>query len=99
MRHRPVRLLLPLLLQLPWMASAAPARTASGGVCADWLIADHADRDTVVALSPLQRRYPIDCIGPEWPVQDGSLEQSVALRPDLVLSGQYSATQIRQRLE
>src|SRR5690606_23568419 len=79
--------------------SAAPERILSLGLCADWLIAHHADRDNVVALSQLQRRYPIDWIGPEWPVHDGSLEQIVALRPDQVLSGQYSATQIRQRLE
>ncbi|HAQ73078.1 MAG TPA: ABC transporter substrate-binding protein, partial [Pseudomonas sp.] len=79
--------------------SAAPERILSLGLCADWLIAHHADRDNVVALSQLQRRYPIDWIGPEWPVHDGSLEQVVTLRPDLVLSGQYSATQIRQRLE
>ncbi|HJE30289.1 MAG TPA: hypothetical protein K8U95_14030 [Pseudomonas nitrititolerans] len=46
------------------MASAAPERILSLGLCADWLIAHHADRDNVVALSQLQRRYPIDWIGP-----------------------------------
>lgn len=79
--------------------SAAPQRILSLGLCADWLIAHHADRHTVAALSQLQRRYPIDWIGPEWPLHDGSLEQVVALRPDLVLAGQYSATLLRQRLQ
>jgi len=61
-----LRLAIPLLiltLALPgWVLAAAPQRILSLGLCADWLIAHHADRDNVVALSQLQRRYPIDWI-------------------------------------
>ncbi len=80
---------------------AAPQRAQrilSLDLCLDWLVAHHADRQRVVALSPLQERYPIDWIGPEWPLHDGSLEQIYALRPDLVVVGQYAAPLLRERL-
>jgi len=100
MINRIAQTVLAILCTFPGASySAAPERALSLGLCADWLLAHHADRAHVVALSQLQRRYPIDWIGPEWPMHDGSLEQIIALRPDLVLAGQFSATQLRQRLE
>lgn len=100
MINRIAPIILAILCALPGTShAAAPERILSLGLCADWLLAHHADRAHVVALSQMQRRYPIDWIGPEWPSHDGSLEQIIALRPDLVLAGQFSATQLRQRLE
>ena len=98
MRHRPACFLLALLL-LPWMASATPQRILSLDLCTDWLIAYHANRERVVALSQLQHRYPVHWIAPGWPLHDGNLEHIFALQPDLVLTGQFSAQQLRQRLQ
>ncbi len=78
---------------------APPERILSLDLCLDWLVAYHADRHNVVALSPLQKRYPIDWIGADWPLHDGSLEGIYALQPDLVLVGQYAAIMLRQRLQ
>lgn len=92
--------LLIMLLALPsWVLAATPQRILSLDLCLDWLVAHHADRQNVAALSALQKRYPIDWIGPEWPLHDGSLESIYALRPDLVLVGQYAAVMLRQRLQ
>jgi len=100
MINRITPIILAILCALPGTShAAAPTRVLSLGLCADWLLAHHADRNNVVALSQLQHRYPIEWIGPEWPSHDGSLEQIIALRPDLVLAGQFSATQLRQRLQ
>lgn len=93
-------LLLILLLTLSGQAHAAPPqRILSLDLCLDWLVAHHAERQKVVALSPLQKRYPIDWIGPDWPLHDGSLEGVYALQPDLVLVGQFAAIMLRQRLQ
>lgn len=92
-------LLLMLFLALPGGAHAAtPQRILSLDLCLDWLVAHHVDRQNVVALSPLQTRYPIDWIDIDWPLHDGSLERIYALQPDMVLVGQYAATMLRQRL-
>lgn len=93
-------LLLMLFLALPGGAhAAAPQRILSLDLCLDWLVAHHADRQNVVALSPLQTRYPIDWIDTDWPLHDGSLERIYALQPDMVLVGQYAAAMLRQRLQ
>ena len=92
--------LLFLLLALPgWAHAAAPQRILSLDLCLDWLVAHHADRHNVVALSPLQKRYPIDWIDADWPLHDGSLEGVYTLQPDLVLVGQFAAIMLRQRLQ
>ncbi len=92
--------LLIMLLTLPsGVLAATPQRILSLDLCLDWLVAHHADRQNVAALSALQRRYPIDWIDSEWPLHDGSLESVYALRPDLVLVGQYAAVMLRKRLQ
>lgn len=96
--------LLTLLLCITALAplagyGAAPQRILSLDLCLDWLVAHHADRQAVVALSPLHKRYPIDWIDAEWPWHDGSLERIYALQPDVVLVGQYAAVMLRQRLQ
>lgn len=92
--------LLIMLLALPgWAHAAVPQRIVSLDLCMDWLVAHHADRQSVVGLSQLQKRYPIDWIDTDWPLHDGSLEAIYTLQPDLILVGQYAATMLRQRLQ
>lgn len=79
-------------------AVAVPRRIVSLDLCTDWMLARYADRAQVRALSPLHRQYPVSWIDPHWPVHDGSLEQVVALQPDLVIAGQYNAPMLRSRL-
>jgi len=78
--------------------SSPPSKILSLDLCSDWLLAKYADRSRVVALSPLLKQYPVEWIGSEWPIHNGSLEQILQLKPDLVLSGEYNALLLRQRL-
>ena len=91
-------LLLTLMCLLASPVLAAPQRVVSLDLCVDWLVAHYLPQAQVAALSPMQKRYPIDWIGPSWPLHDGSLEQVYALNPDQVLVGQFAASQMRQRL-
>jgi len=97
-------LLMPLLLLLalpgPARADSTSAqRIVSLDLCLDWMVAHYLPPERVAALSQMQKRYPIDWIGPQWPSHDGSLEQIYALQPDLVVVGQYAGTLLRQRLQ
>lgn len=85
-------------LPAPTAAAEPPQRIVSLDLCMDWILAHHADPDRVAALSPLHRRYPIHWIGNDWPMHDGTLEQTFKLQPDLVLAGQFSALMLRERL-
>jgi len=78
--------------------AAAPTRIVSLDLCSDWLLAKYADRSQVAALSPLLKQHPVEWIGDEWPLHDGSLELILTLKPDLVLSGEFNALILRQRL-
>lgn len=78
--------------------SSSPTRILSLDLCSDWLLAKYVSRSQVVALSPLLKQYPVKWIGDEWPTHNGSLEQILNLQPDLVLSGEYNALLLRQRL-
>lgn len=95
-------LFLPLLLSLAQPAQAqtdnAAQRIVSLDLCLDWMVAHYLPSTRVAALSPMQRRYPIDWIGPQWPAHDGSLEQVYSLKPDRVVVGQFAAPLLRQRL-
>src|SRR4051794_25841909 len=100
MNTRTSHIILAILCLLPCTSHATPPqRILSLDLCMDWLVAHHAERQAVVALSPLQKRYPIDWIDADWPLHDGSLERIYALQPDLVLVGQYSGIMLRQRLQ
>ena len=68
-------------------------------LCSDWLLARYADRSQVLALSPLIHQYPVEWVGQNWPTHDGNLEQILELKPDLVISGEYNAMMLRQRLQ
>ena len=78
--------------------SSPPTKILSLDLCSDWLLAKYVDRSQVAALSPLLKQYPVEWIGDEWPIHNGSLEQILKLKPDLVLSGEYNAMLLRQRL-
>lgn len=67
-------------------------------LCSDWMLARRASRARVLALSPLIRQYPVDWMDKDWPTHNGSLEQILKLQPDLVLTGEYNAPLLRQRL-
>lgn len=100
--HPVVRVLLVALALHASVANAvwaAPQRIVSLDLCTDWMLVRHADRAQVRALSPLHRQYPVAWIDAQWPVHDGTLEQLVSLRPDLVMVGQYNATLLRARLQ
>ncbi|MBP9713846.1 MAG: hypothetical protein KBD60_09185 [Sterolibacterium sp.] len=97
----PQKLILLLLLLASWSAQAAqPAqRILSLDMCTDWMLARHADRSQVLALSPLHRQFPVAWLDNSWPVHDGTLERIVELRPDRIIAGQYTAQQLRARLK
>ncbi len=91
--------LVAILALLPSIgASSPPTKILSLDLCSDWLLAKYADHSQVVALSPLLKQYPVKWIGDKWPIHNGSLEQILQLKPDLVLSGEYNALILRQRL-
>lgn len=94
-----LKLVAVILTVLPLSGFAAtPSKVLSLDLCSDWLLAKYADRSQVVALSSFVKQYPVAWIGDEWPSHNGSLEQILKLKPDLVLSGEYNALLLRQRL-
>jgi iron complex transport system substrate-binding protein len=99
--HLPSALLAALLTLNAWPlnAQAQAQRVLSLDLCSDWMLARYADRAQVVALSPLNRRYPVAWLDANWPTHDGSLEQILQLKPDLVLAGEYNALLLRSRLQ
>jgi iron complex transport system substrate-binding protein len=102
MKNRlPTALLTALIILSAWplAAQAQAQRVLSLDLCSDWMLARYADRAQVLALSPLNRRYPVAWLDANWPVHDGSLEQILQLKPDLVLVGEYNALLLRNRLQ
>lgn len=89
-----------LCVCLALTATAQPARrVVSLDLCTDWMLARHAEPARVAALSPLHRQYPVDWLGKHWPAHDGTLERILALKPDLVITGEYNAPLLRRRLK
>lgn len=62
------------------------------------MLVKYASRSQVLALSPLIYQYPVNWVGKDWPTHDGSIEQILELKPDLVMTGEYNALLLRQRL-
>lgn len=77
---------------------AMPRRVVSLDLCTDWMLSRYAVPTHVAALSPLARRYPAPWMGARWSEHDGSLEAILQRHPDLVLTGQFNALQLRERL-
>ncbi len=74
-------------------------RVISLDLCTDWMLARYADHGQVAALSPMHRQFPVAWLDNSWPTHDGTLERIVELKPDLVITGQYNAPQLRSRLK
>ncbi len=89
-----------MLACLPALGMAGPAqRVVSLDLCTDWMMARHAARAQVAGLSPLKLQYPVPWLDASWPVHDGTLEQILQLKPDLVITGEYNALLTRGRLQ
>jgi iron complex transport system substrate-binding protein len=94
------RLLLLLMACLPELGMAGPAqRVVSLDLCTDWMVARYADPAKIAGLSPLNRQYPVPWLDASWPVHDGTLEQILQLKSDLVITGEYNAFLTRARLQ
>ena len=95
--------ILSLALSIQSLATAATTKPVkkilSLDLCTDWMLAKYADPSRVLALSPLLHQYPVDWMTREWPSHDGSLEQILELKPDLVITGEYNALMLRRRLQ
>ncbi len=87
------------LLSLPALAAVRPERVVSLDLCMDRMLALHADRAQVAALSPMHKRFPLPWPLEGWPSHDGSLEQVFSLKPDLIVVGQHNALMLRKRLQ
>ena len=74
-------------------------RVLSLDLCTDWMLVKYAQRSQILALSPLIHQYPVEWVGQSWPTHDGSLEQILELKPDLVITGEYNALILRERLK
>ena len=100
MRHPKVTsvLVVAALHFLPAEASGVQ-RIISLDLCTDWMLARYADPGEVAALSPMHRQFPVAWLETNWPTHDGTLERIVALKPDLVITGQYNAPLLRSRLK
>lgn len=59
----------------------------------------YADPEQVLAYSPRLYRFREEWVEPGLPVHDGTLEQILELQPDLVITGEFNAVQLRTRLQ
>ncbi len=89
-----------LLLFLQPGHSDSPQKIVSLDLCSDWMLLKYAGGSRELFLSPLFRRYRANSLQlpQDLPSHDGSLEHILSLRPDLVISGEYNAPVLRQRL-
>lgn len=99
MKKLAILLLLGMLAFLPPGFAQPVKRVVSLDLCTDWMLTTHAERSKVAALSPLSRQYPAPWLDNGWPMHDGSLEQILQLKPDLVITGEYNALLLRSRLQ
>jgi len=89
-----------LLWLVPVLSFAKPVeRIISLDMCSDWMLAKYADRSQILALSSFIRQHPVDWIGDDWPTHDGNLETILSLKPDLVITGEFNAWLLRERLK
>lgn len=92
-------LLVLLFAVLPSVGMAGhPSRIVSLDLCTDWMLLKYATPSTVLALSPWVREYPRAGLNTTLPSHDGSLEQILSLKPDLVIVGEFNASLLQQRL-
>jgi iron complex transport system substrate-binding protein len=82
-----------------WVYADNPERIVSLDLCTDWMLLTYADPRQVLALSPLSRQFHLNGQAHNLNVHDGSLEQVLALEADVVISGEFNAPLLRQRLQ
>ncbi len=96
---RRIRALLVLcLLFVPTSQAEQAKRIISLDLCTDWMLLKYASQSQVRAYSPLLYRYHADWVPENLPVHDGSLEHILELAPDLLITGEYNAILLRNRL-
>jgi iron complex transport system substrate-binding protein len=97
-----IALLALLAAPVAFSQATAPQRIVSLDLCTDWLLTLHVERGRVAALSPMQRVsqpfHPAPWMKRSWPSHDGSPESIALYKPDLILTGQYAATLLRDQL-
>ncbi|HKJ51249.1 MAG TPA: ABC transporter substrate-binding protein [Gammaproteobacteria bacterium] len=75
-------------------AAASPQRIVSIGLCTDQLLLLLADREQIASLSVWaadpDMSYMIDSVG-DIPLNNASVEEVIAYRPDLVIASQFAA--------
>lgn len=82
-------------------ATAAPTRIVSLNPCIDGLLVELAPHEHIAAISHYSRdpwQSTIADIAQTLPITHETAEEVVALQPDLVLAGQYSAVATRHAL-
>ena len=88
-----------LLGLMPALLVAKPVeRIISLDMCSDWMLVKYADPSQILALSSFIHEYPVEWIGNDWPTHDGELETILSLQPDLIITGEFNAWLLRQRL-
>ena len=90
--------MLAILLMSASLQAGPVKNIISLDLCTDWMLLKYASRAQVRAYSPLLYRYPAAWVPKNLPVHDGSLEQILELEPDLLITGEYNAILLRQRL-
>lgn len=91
--------LLMVCISLMPTTSGANEKILSLDQCTDWMLARYARQSQVLALSPPIYQYNPDWLGDAWARHDGTLEQIMDLKPDLVITGEFNAMILRQRLQ
>ncbi|MCL2875652.1 MAG: ABC transporter substrate-binding protein [Betaproteobacteria bacterium] len=97
-----IALLAFLTAPVAFSQAPAPQRIISLDLCTDWMLALHVERGRIAALSPMQRLsqpfHPAPWMKGSWPSHDGSLESIASYKPDIILTGEYSAIGLREQL-
>ncbi|WP_232280938.1 ABC transporter substrate-binding protein [Novosphingobium nitrogenifigens] len=84
-------------LSRPWRASSGPVRPriVSLNPCSDAILAEVADPDQILAISSYSKNPDEASLSPaaaaRFPSTRGTVEEVVALQPDLVIDGAYAA--------
>ena len=89
-----------LLVLMPNIATAQKIQTIiSLDLCTDWMLIKYARSNQRVIYSPLLYQNPPYWVPQHLAVHNGSLEQLLQLKPDMILSGEFNALILRKRLQ
>jgi iron complex transport system substrate-binding protein len=79
--------------------ATSPTRIVSLDLCSDWLVLHYAQPHQQIFTSPTGKRFGLPQTPNSYVFHDGSLEQIISLKPDLVIVGEFNAFMLRQRLK